>query len=258
MADAEMRALPVALTDAEVEASALELARVSMDETGAELALATHKAETKQITDQLKKAVEAVRGHRQALAVKVTSRTEDRDVECAWHFDFDKSYKYLVRTDTNEAVQRQRLDETEKQLKLHGSRREADDAQLALWAEQIEALPPIVDEATPPTGPDAPPPVYYYEGSVMQGKSVALRYTSPKKAPEELAGIALVEGGDGKFKGVTDYGKLVYSADEALLAAYRKALLGAREALPAPQPVADLGELDEPDDESDGDAEEQE
>jgi hypothetical protein len=257
MADTEMRALPVALDDSEVEASALELARVSMAETGAELALATHKAETKQTTDQLKKAVEAVRGHRQALAVKVTSRTEDRDVECVWHFDFDKQYKYLVRTDTNEAVQRMRLDENEKQLKLHDSRREADDAQLALWAEQIDALPPIVDEATPPTGPDGQPPIYYYEGRVMQGKSVALRYSSAKKAPEELAGIALVEGGDGTFKGVTDYGTLVYSADETLLIAYRKALLGAREALPAPQGVADLGELDEPDDEDDA-AEEQE
>lgn len=55
---------------------------------------------------------------RRMLARKITTRKEDRQVECDWEFDYPKGKAYLIRLDTGVTIDSRPLTDDERQQRL--------------------------------------------------------------------------------------------------------------------------------------------
>lgn len=141
----EMRALPVDLTPEELEAQGRALARIVEDEKACESAIDAHAEGAKVAAKQLKKALAEVVGRKKDVSRQITTGKTTRDVACDWHTDLDGGIRYLVRRDTGAAIEKVTLTDKEKQLHIGEQLMEADAAQLALWAKQLEGEGPMVD-----------------------------------------------------------------------------------------------------------------
>lgn len=150
----ETRALPVTLTDDELEAKGRELARVTMEEQKKAEAIATLKSEQKLALAKAEEDRINCAGTRMRLAREVTTRTVWRDVVCDWVFDVERGRAILVRRDLKAAVDVRPITAEERQLKLGEEMEAANVDQLAIWEDQLRQA--NVADPPPAEAPPAP------------------------------------------------------------------------------------------------------
>ena len=121
------------LTDSEIQNYSNELARVTSEQAEIE---AEKKEVLSDFTAKLNKCVADSR----VLARKVTTRKEERQVECDYEYDYAKGLVFIVRTDTGVTISQRKLTDDERQERLDFDKDE-DKA-----AEQEDAA---IEEAKP-------------------------------------------------------------------------------------------------------------
>jgi hypothetical protein len=104
------RSLMVSLTEAEIRSCATELARVTASQ--AEL-----EDEKKAVTSGFKNRIDRCVADCRALAQKVTTKRELRDIDCEWQ-PTDGGKMMLIRTDTGEIIDSRKMTEEEHQQSL--------------------------------------------------------------------------------------------------------------------------------------------
>ena len=104
------RSLMVSLTENEIRSCATELARVTASQ--AEL-----EDEKKAVTSGFKNRIDRCVADCRALAQKVTTRRELRDIDCEWS-PTDGGKMILTRTDTGEIIDTRKMTEEEHQQSL--------------------------------------------------------------------------------------------------------------------------------------------
>jgi len=104
------RSLMVSLTEAEIRSCATELARVTAQQ--AEL-----EDEKKAVTSGFKNRIDRCVADCRALAQKVTTKRELRDIDCEWS-PSDGGKMILTRTDTGEVIDTRKMTEEEQQQNL--------------------------------------------------------------------------------------------------------------------------------------------
>lgn len=113
------------LTGEEVNTYSQELASVTTEQAEIE-------AEKKDILSSFTARLNKCAADRIVLARKITTKKEDRQVECDLDFDYAKGMVYTVRTDTGVTIAQRKLSEDERQQWLdldaeEGRRQEAED-----------------------------------------------------------------------------------------------------------------------------------
>lgn len=113
------------LTAEEVNTYSQELASVTTEQAEIE-------AEKKDILSSFTARLNKCAADRIVLARKITTKKEDRQVECDLDFDYAKGMVYTVRTDTGVTIAQRKLSEDERQQWLdldaeEGRRQEAED-----------------------------------------------------------------------------------------------------------------------------------
>lgn len=106
-----IRTLSVELTTEEIAAYSNELATITSMEAEVE---AEKKEKMSDFTAKLNKCA----ADRRMLARKITTRKEDRQVECDWEFDYPKGKAYLIRLDTGVTIDSRPLTDDERQQRL--------------------------------------------------------------------------------------------------------------------------------------------
>ena len=104
------RSLMVGLNEDEIRSCASELARVTASQ--AEL-----EDEKKAVTSGFKNRIDRCVADCRALAQKVTTRRELRDIDCEWS-PADGGKMILTRTDTGEIIDTRKMTEEEQQQAL--------------------------------------------------------------------------------------------------------------------------------------------
>jgi len=104
------RSLMVSLTEAEIRSCATELARVTASQ--AEL-----EDEKKATVSGFKNRIDRCVADCRALAQKVTTKREPRDIDCEWS-PTDGGKMILTRTDTGEIINSRKMTEEEHQQSL--------------------------------------------------------------------------------------------------------------------------------------------
>ena len=104
------RSLMVSLTENEIRSCATELARVTASQ--AEL-----EDEKKAVTSGFKNRIDRCVADCRALAQKVTTKRELRDIDCEWS-PTDGGKMILTRTDTGEIIDTRKMTEEEHQQSL--------------------------------------------------------------------------------------------------------------------------------------------
>ncbi len=104
------RALMVSLTEAEIRSCATELARVTAQQ--AEL-----EGEKKAVTSGFKNKIDRCVADSRALAQKITTKRELRDVDCEWS-PTTAGKMQLTRMDTGEVIDTRKMTEEERQESL--------------------------------------------------------------------------------------------------------------------------------------------
>ena len=100
--------LPVVLTDSELLDYSRELARNQCEKTEKE---DKKKEVVAEYTAELKKFEADIA----VLSRKITTGTEQRDVDCAWEYDWLEGSKKLIRLDTEEVVREATIQGGERQ-----------------------------------------------------------------------------------------------------------------------------------------------
>lgn len=106
-----IRTLVCELTTEEIAVYSQELATITSLEAEVE---AEKKEKMSDFTAKLNKCA----ADRRMLARKITTKKEDRQVECDWEFDYPKGKAYLVRLDTGVTIDSRPLSEEERQQRL--------------------------------------------------------------------------------------------------------------------------------------------
>ena len=104
------RSLMVSLTENEIRSCATELARVTASQ--AEL-----EDDKKAVTSGFKNRIDRCVADCRALAQKVTTKRELRDIDCEWS-PTDGGKMILTRTDTGEIIDTRKMTEEEHQQSL--------------------------------------------------------------------------------------------------------------------------------------------
>lgn len=104
------RSLMVSLTEAEIRSCATELARVTASQ--AEL-----EDEKKAVTSGFKQKIDRCVADCRALAQKVTTKRELRDIDCEWS-PTPAGKMELTRMDTGEVIDTRKMTEEERQESL--------------------------------------------------------------------------------------------------------------------------------------------
>ena len=141
------RILPVQLTEEEIR------------EAGAALATAVREIrdtdrERKETNSEYNAIIKGVGEEANRLATMVHRGTEDRPVECHWLYDWDRSEKDLIRTDTGEGIMQAEIGPEERQQIFEGI--------------EPEPKEDPHDDSTQHPGDDTPAPL-----RVIDGKSAA-------------------------------------------------------------------------------------
>ena len=103
--------LPCDLTREEVAVYSEELAKI----TSMQAEIEEEKKEVlSDFTAKLNKCIADGR----VLARKITTRKEDRHIECDLDFDYTKGLVYTVRTDTGQTIDQRKLTDDERQERL--------------------------------------------------------------------------------------------------------------------------------------------
>lgn len=106
-----IKTLSCELTTEEIAAYSNELATITSLEAEIE-------AEKKEKVSDYKAKLDKCAADRRVLARKITTRKEDRQIECDWELDYPKGMAYLVRLDTGVTVEQRKLTEEERQQRL--------------------------------------------------------------------------------------------------------------------------------------------
>ena len=138
----ETRRLRCHRTDAEVASRAALLASESVERAKMERDLEDFQVSHKDAVKARKDLVKEKVGEVMALADQVATRTELRHTDCEWRTDLDGGWEFLVRLDTNQAVERRRLTEERRQLVIGERLEEATATQIKLWETQINGSSP--------------------------------------------------------------------------------------------------------------------
>ena len=111
------RSLMVSLTENEIRSCATELARVTASQE-------TLEDEKKAVTSGFKNRIDRCVADCRALAQKVTTRRELRDIDCEWQ-PSESGKMLLARLDTGEIIDSRKMTEEEQQqaLPLEGAKK---------------------------------------------------------------------------------------------------------------------------------------
>lgn len=144
-----IRTLVCELTTEEIAAYSQELATITSLEAEVE---AEKKEKMSDFTAKLNKCA----ADRRMLARKITTKKEDRQVECDWEFDYPKGKAYLIRLDTGVTIDSRPLSDEERQqrLDLEGEEDQYPDRKTGQQHEtvidgevlQIEHMPELTEE----------------------------------------------------------------------------------------------------------------
>ncbi len=112
------------LTQDEISTYSQELARITGDQSEIE-------AEKKEVMSNFAAKLNKCVADGRALARKIITKKEDRQVECDLDFDYSKGMVYTVRTDTGVTIDQRKMSDDEKQKKFDfdGEKDRRDEAQ---------------------------------------------------------------------------------------------------------------------------------
>lgn len=133
----EYRTVRVPLTDPEMEERGEALASLTVKLGEQDAALAGDGDNWKDAKKAHEAGIANTRREMAQLARQMEARAEEREVECLWYAAPQLGWKFLVRMDTDEAIEQRPLTDDERQTKLDGSQLpEALPEQAAAWATQ--------------------------------------------------------------------------------------------------------------------------
>lgn len=104
----EFRDLPCKLTGEELRNYSDTLAAKTAERSELEDA-------KKQAASNYKARIDAIEADNNLLARKIQTRSENRQVECMWGFDWEEGIAYLRRTDTWELADRRKITDFDRQ-----------------------------------------------------------------------------------------------------------------------------------------------
>jgi hypothetical protein len=147
----ENRELLVVLTNEEKQHYGEKLAQELKDKTNLELEIDTIKKQFKGRID----AKDATAGD---LAARIREGRESRPVDCQWHYDWDRNEKRLVRLDSYETVEIEKIHPWERQLNLdeqetvdalapEGEAKDIEVFTVTRYVDLLEALGEVRDVA---------------------------------------------------------------------------------------------------------------
>ena len=124
------------LTDGEVATYSQELAKIT--QTQAEI-----DAEKKEVMSKFTADLNKCIADSRVLARKITSRKEDRHVECDLDFDYSRGLVYTVRIDTGVTIDQRKLTDDERQQKIdfdgeQDKQQELQDSQAEVESSPVE------------------------------------------------------------------------------------------------------------------------
>lgn len=100
--------LPCDLTETEIATYSQELAKTTSMQAEIE-------AEKKEVLSDFTAKLNKCLADARVLARKITTRKEDRHVECDLDFDYVKGMVYTIRTDTGVTIDQRKLTDDERQ-----------------------------------------------------------------------------------------------------------------------------------------------
>lgn len=106
------------LNEQEVRQYSNELARLVTEQAEVE-------AEKKEVMSDFTAKINKIVADSRVLSRKVSTRKEERQVECDREFDYTKGMVYTVRMDTGETIDQRKMTEDEKQERLQFEQSEA-------------------------------------------------------------------------------------------------------------------------------------
>jgi hypothetical protein len=136
------------LSDSEVQNYSNELARITSEQAEIE---AEKKEVLSDFTAKLNKCIADSR----VLARKVTTRKEERQVECDYEYDYAKGLVFTIRTDTGVTINQRKLTDDERQEKLDFEKKEdkaaelEDEAVEKQYLEDCEGMTAAGEQETP-------------------------------------------------------------------------------------------------------------
>lgn len=109
--------LPCDLTNEEVAAYSNELAKITSMQAEIE-------AEKKEVLSDFTAKLNKCLADARVLARKITTRKEDRSIECEQEYDYSKGMVYTVRTDTGVTIDQRKMRDDERQDRLNFEKKE--------------------------------------------------------------------------------------------------------------------------------------
>lgn len=143
MSTTETRNVRVRLTDAEMEERGEKLAGLTVKLGEQDAALEDDAANWKDAKKAHEAGIASTRREMAQLAREMEDRAEERPIECEWYAAPSLGWKFLVRMDTDMAIEQRPLTDEERQTKLYDAGlAEASPEEAARWAEQLAAEKP--------------------------------------------------------------------------------------------------------------------
>jgi hypothetical protein len=102
-----IRTLPVVLSNREIQSFGEEQSKALLN-----------VCDLKAQRSELNKEIKPLETRINALAEIIDTGIEEREVNCAWLFDYVSSHKTLIREDTGEVLEEKALTETELQQEM--------------------------------------------------------------------------------------------------------------------------------------------